>query len=123
MSLDKALVDCIISGGLYKPASVEREAGVPLSNWSVREIPDPDEPSGVTHHFVGRNENSWDGRVSSKIVAFDRKTKVGVTSSSRGYQLIGPPGKCSDGEYVWNNWMRINNVNREDVVDVSDRYK
>lgn len=123
MALDKAVVDCIISGGLYKPAPVEAERGVPLSSWSVREIPDADEPSGVTHHFVGRNENSWDGRVSSKIIGFDGKTKVGITNSGRAYELKGPPGGCQDAEYVWNNWMHINGVNREDVVDVSDRYK
>ena len=108
--------------GLYKPASIEVESGVPLSHWSVREVLDESEPSGVTHHFTGMNNNSYDGRVSSKIIAFDTKTKVGITKSGRAYQLVGEPGVCRDAEYVWGNWCYINKVLTEDVKNVSSQY-
>lgn len=111
-----------VTGGIYKPASVERETGVPLSQWSVRQVqlPSDDEP---THHFIGFNNNTYDGRVSSPVRAFDNKSRVGVTDSGRGYQLLGEPGHNSDAEYVWNRWMSINGIKPEDVVDVTEQYK
>lgn len=120
--MENAEIALLVTGGIYKPASIERESGVPLSQWSVRQVQLPADIK-PTHHFVGFNNNTYDGRVSSPVQAFDEKSRVGVTASGRGYKLLGEPGHNGDAEYVWNHWMSINGVKPEDVKDVTDQYK
>lgn len=82
-----------------------------LDSWSIFELPDGD------RHFVGWAIENREGRVSSRIDAFDVKTMCGVTSTGRVYKLQGVPGINSDAEYTWNRWRCINDV--DTFVDVS----
>ncbi|RAA12349.1 hypothetical protein DOT79_19170 [Ralstonia pseudosolanacearum] len=63
-------------------------------------------------HFVGVRPDRGTGRVSSAIVEFDARTRVGVTRSGRRYILEGPQGPDANGdsEYVWAAWCQVNRV-------------
>lgn len=61
-------------------------------------------------HFVGYCPENYEGRVSSAIQNFDPVTQRGVTQSGRIYELAGPPGFDEDALYVWQRWLRVNNV-------------
>lgn len=99
------------TGGLWKTRPVVDQPGLTLRSWSVRQLPDGD------RHFVGWCIENREGRVSSKIEAFDANTKRGFTSTGRVYELAGPPGYDRDAEYVWDAWKRINCVT--DFIDVT----
>jgi len=91
---------------LYTPASPSLEPVADLERWQIREVAGG---NGPTMHFVGRIVGE-DGRVSSRIVSFDRRSMEGVTRSGRRYRLLGEPGTDGDAEYVWSHWVRINGV-------------
>ncbi len=63
-------------------------------------------------HFVGFRPERGTARVSSAIVEFDVRARVGVTRSGRRYLLDGAPGADADGdgEYVWSAWCQLNRV-------------
>jgi hypothetical protein len=73
-----------------------------------------------SHHFVGWNVSYREGRVSRSIQEFDPAQRIGTTGSGRIYQLSGPPGWNSDGEYVLQQWLDINKM--AEVKDVSAEY-
>jgi len=97
---------------------------VELTHWEVLEIPSIDR-EGRDRHFSGCAEQQGDpGRVSSRIVSFDRKTMTGTTRSGREYRLVGPPGgRRGDADYVWNQWASFNKVDPKKVVDVTNEYE
>ena len=109
--------------GFYKPSSVAIEACVPISNWSIRQVIGIRANEETTDHLVGFNNNSYDGRVSSAIISFDPIRAICTTQSGRLYHLVGDPGYSSDGEYVWNRWVDLNGVNKEEVKEVTDVYR
>jgi hypothetical protein len=111
------VLDGVFTGGLWKPVSVQEQPSLNVYRWSVREI-DGVKAGEKDHHFVGEVDGA--GRVSSKIVSFDKETNVGVTRSGRRYKLVGEPGYNSDAEYVWGAWKAINKV--VDYTDVSGLY-
>lgn len=100
---------------IYRPNPVSSEPRAILTNWTVYETPEGD------HHFVGYNLVTMDGRVSSKVVEFDKTTMLGKTRSGRVYELRGIPQPNGDAEYVWNIWKRANNVT--EFRDVSNEYR
>lgn len=87
-------------------APVEQDPEVTLTHWVVLELPNGD------RHLVGFESFGRDGqgRVSSKIVTFDKDKMQAVTRSGRVYKLSGQPGWNADAEYVWNKWKIINSV-------------
>lgn len=99
---------------LYRPNPVSSEPQAILINWAVYELPDGD------RHFVGYNTVTGDGRVSSKIMEFDKATMTGTTRSGRKYRLDGISQMSNDAQYVWNIWAKYNKVT--DFKDVSDEY-
>lgn len=72
-------------------------------------------------HFVGYNDAGREGRVSSVITEFDKKTMIGRTQSGRLYHLAGPSGYDSDAEYVKHRWIEINSVT--EVINVTKEYE
>lgn len=69
-------------------------------------------------HFVGARPDRGTGRVSSAIVKFDTRTRIGSTRSGRRYILEGAPGNDIDGGYVWAVWCQVNDVvSYRDVTD------
>jgi hypothetical protein len=98
---------------LWITAPVEEVPEIVLRHWSIRQLPDG------SRHFVGYNHRDREGRVSSTIVEFDVATMRGRTRSGRVYEIVGPPGRDGDAEYVWASWCRIFEVDRETVVIVS----
>lgn len=80
---------------------VKEQPSLTLERWSVIQMPERG------RHFVGWCLENSEGRVSSPIVKFDRKTLRGVTSTGRVYQLQGAPGLDGDAEYVRNRWLAI----------------
>lgn len=101
---------------IWKIASIHEEPTVVLHDWCVYEVDGVYESS--SRHFVGTKTGDWSGRVSSRIEMFDAAALRGVTASGRVYQLKGPRGYSSDGDYVWSAYCRINGA--RDCRDVSD---
>lgn len=100
---------------IWKPAPVLESPDVTLSHWQVVELPDGD------RHFIGYNTIELAGRVSSKIVKFDKDTKIGTTRSGRQYKLIGDcTTRNGDAEYVWEIWKKYNNI--KEYITVSKEY-
>lgn len=98
---------------IWKSGSVGDMPEVPLLHWSIRET-----DSG-SRHFVGYNALLREGRVSTAIISFDARTRIGLTQSGRRYLLEGPAGIDSDAEYVWNTVARLWNVESwRDVTSV-----
>jgi len=97
-----SLEDCI-TGGVWKPASVEDEPRTILSRFQVYKVKNP-KTNNWDIHFAG-----WcgEGRVCSAVQSFDKATRCGITRSGRVYQLSGDPGMNMDAMYVWGNWLAI----------------
>lgn len=85
---------------VWKTTPVERAPELRLARWSVREV-----QPGATRHLVGYNTTEREGRVSSRITAFDEERHRAMTESGRVYELAGRPGHDSDAEYVWQRWL------------------
>ena len=102
---------------------------------SIKKVPDNDESPTMrrwrvievtfkdgTHsrHIWGHDVTHDQGRASSPIKEFDKEAMIATTHSGRDYKLVGVPGKAHAGEYVWQNWCRINGVVSE--IDVTAEY-
>lgn len=99
---------------LYGVAGIDQEPETVLAHYRIYELPNGD------RHFCGYVPAHRDGRVSSKIVAWDAGSRIGTTRSGRRYRLAGEPGHDGEAQYVWAAWKRINDVT--DFRDVSDEY-
>jgi hypothetical protein len=97
---------------VWKPAPVEEVPSVVLRDWKVIELSNGD------RHFVGWDIAGFQGRVSSKIVQFDKEFMRGVTRSGRCYQLDKFPGDDPDAGYVLQAWLKINGT--PEYKDVSE---
>ena len=106
---------------IWKTSSVEDIPAIDISPWSIFELESP-LWEGKTRHIVGYNMTEREGRVSSKIVKFDKESGVCETESGRLYRLVGDtPGVSSDGNYVFNAWKRRSEA--FNLVDVSKEYQ
>lgn len=89
---------------IWEYGAEDLDQEVVLTSWSIKKTDAGD------RHFVGLTLPRREGRVSSKVVAFDPETGVGTTRSGRRYRLHGRPGGNVDSDYVWNNWKAANRV-------------
>lgn len=105
------VIDHIIEASVWSATSLTEVPEIELTRWQVMQL-----PCGA-RHFVGWNVTEREGRVSSKIVAFDAATRRGRTCSGRSYQLRGLSGPDCDGAYTWGRWMKANAA--QDCTDVS----
>jgi hypothetical protein len=85
-----------------------------LSTWQIFEL-----PSGARHAW-GRNNASGEGRVSSLLSHFRPKSASLRSASGRRYKLVGPPGRDTDGEYLWQLWLSVRRLKQADVTSVTD---
>jgi hypothetical protein len=102
-----------LEGGVWRTNKVEVEPKIELHLWKVLE-------ADGTRHFVGYSFNGQEGRVSSRIMKYNRASRTGITGSGRHYQLMGPPGSHEDADYVWDRWTKLNGI--ENVKDVTHEY-
>lgn len=87
-----------------------------MSRWLVYRVTNKD--GSKDDHFVGQVEGV--GRVSSKIVNYDKETQTGVTSTGRQYALHGGPCFNFDAASVWGRWCHSYKV--DEYEEVSDDY-
>lgn len=85
---------------MREPPSVKEQPEVRLTDWQIIRIT---KPGPVTDHFVGVVNDSH-GRVSSPIVKFWAKRRIGETASGRRYILVGEPGDKSQCVNTWTGW-------------------
>jgi hypothetical protein len=90
---------------IWQIGPVADAPAVSLLEWRILETDDG------TRHFVGSDERDMTGRVSSAIMLFDGALLRGETQSGRVYQLLGSAGFSSNGDYVWQTWCKVNDVN------------
>lgn len=96
---------------IWRPESVSEAPEVILSHWEVVELPDGD------RHFIGYNTLKLEGRVSSKIVDYNKDSKIGTTRSGRTYKLTGCcTERNDDAEYVWGIWKQLNKITEYKIV-------
>lgn len=100
---------------IWAVAPIESRPQVTLSEWAVFDVPPARLGLPWTRHLAGWAREDCQGQVSSAVQSFDPLTGKCVTSRGRVYRLVGVPGLCSDGAYVWQVWMQ-----REPVTEVRD---
>lgn len=83
--------------------SAAEEPTVTLTHWRILETADGQ------RQLAGADSRET-GRVSSAVVSFDRNTLSGSTNSGRTYHLVGKPGTTSTVEYVWQRWLKLDDV-------------
>lgn len=105
---------------VWKVAGVDVVPGITLSSWQIMRVLAGDYARTLGDHFVGWNERDREGRVSTRITAFDPVSGVGITESGRSYRLIGGPGWNLDAEYVWKVWAEHCGVSEQ--CNVTDEY-
>ena len=110
-----------VMGGIWKTNAVTTEPIIDLVKWNVFAIPARN-GLDIDSHFNGYSTAGYEGRVSSKIMAFDKETMIGTTRSGRQYRLMGEPSYDGDAYYVYQNWLRINKVAEGDVTDATGEF-
>ncbi len=110
-----------IMGGIWKTNPVSTEPVIELVKWNVFAALAAN-GSDYDCHLNGYSTGGYEGRVSSKIVSFDKETMIGTTRSGRQYRLTGQPGYDGDASYVRDRWLSINKLTEEDVTDVTGEY-
>lgn len=100
---------------IWLPSTVTEAPDERIRSWAVFEVCVP-EVGERTKHVAGELADR-SGRVSSPLVAIDVKSRSVVTRSGRVYHLVGRPGLGLEGEYVWRQWLSINEA--RDVNDVT----
>lgn len=101
---------------LWHPRAVAEMHKVMLSDWQAFEVK-MTEKDARTRHFAGSNGRDGHGRVNSAVLAFDARTRTGVTVSGRVCRLQRSSGINLDAEYVWKCRMEFNPAT--DIVEVS----
>lgn len=98
---------------------VRRRPRVALTEWAAFEVPlnGPDQP--WTRHLAGWSCEGEHGQVCSPIEDFDPSAGQCVTASGRVYRLLGRPGLCADGRYVWARWKDLEGVREERDVSAA----
>lgn len=91
-------------GSVWRTASVSDEPEIRLVNWDIKK------DTAGNGHFVGTRPDDGSGRVSPAIVEFDPERGRGRTQSGRVYELLGPRGYSSNGEYVWSLYKVANDI-------------
>ncbi|WP_321795273.1 BPSL0761 family protein [Caballeronia sp. J97] len=92
--------------------SVSVELEIRLIEWRVMAV-----MPGGGFHFVGFNEATSVGRVSSPILSFDSRDGRGLTTSGRCYRLNGESGSSRLAESVWSVYCFRNRI--EDHFDAT----
>lgn len=105
---------------IYRPKPATDIPIVYLSEWRAYRIKSKHPQLKDTTHLVGRNIDDEDGRVSSPVKSWKPSKMQAITRSGRIYQLVGKPGGCLDGQYVWGTWCKLNSVT--DIKDETEKF-
>lgn len=89
---------------VWPAADLDFEPEIQLICWTVKR------DRRGNSYFVGTRADDGCGRVSTPIVEFDSDKRSGRTRSGRVYELVGPSGHSSNGEYVWSIYKAANNI-------------
>jgi hypothetical protein len=89
---------------VWSAADLSAEPQIRLIEWTIKQ------DQHGNRYFVGTRADDRTGRVSTRIVEFDENRRRGRTQSGRVYELVGPPGYSSNGEYVWSTYKRVNKI-------------
>ena len=111
----KSKLEILIGDSYHSTESPAERPSIRLRDWQVAETTEG------ARHFIGYDIEACEGRASTAIVRFDARTRVGVTTSGRTYELVGPTGRDEDAHYVWGIWSFVNGVTTK--RDASDEYK
>lgn len=109
----KEYIKEIYAASVWNVPSVNDEPETQLSRWSIVQTIDRGEKK---IKLVGNHMRLHEGRVSSTILSFDKKTMTAITRSGRRYILVGPPGHDPNGWHVLNQcfWDRkIKDITQE----------
>lgn len=114
---DELLLLAELTGAIsvHEPVSIIREPVVILLDWQVFRVINN---KVKTVHFVGYTGD--EGRVSSAITSYDKKTRSGKSQSGRIYILEGDAGNNSDAGYTWDRWMAA--AGSPEVIDITAKY-
>ena len=100
---------------LYQPPSPDDEPIVVMRDWNVYRLTSAD--GSVTDHLVGLSY--LDGRVTTGLVSRDHAKLLYTTESGRVYKLEGDPRHSYQGHYIFETWLRVNEITRQDNVTQS----
>lgn len=116
IEIDSAvIIQAILDASAWPVPGPADQPEITLTKWNVFVLPNGD------RHFVGWNKGDREGRVSTKITAFDPATGSGRTESGRVYVLEGRTGRNGDAMHTWGRWMEVNGA--EDYRDVSAEFQ
>lgn len=99
---------------IWRPEPVSTKPVLYLSQWNVFQTETGE------RHLCGVDDQTYEGRVSQAIGAFDPDTMSVRSASGRTYILVGPPGYSQNAEYVKSRWLDINNV--VEYTEVTEEY-
>lgn len=92
---------------IWQSRSVDKVPEVVLTEWRILETSNGDK------HLIGHRTTQDTVRISSAIVNVDWSTRTCATRSGRRYVLEGAPSAdLSASELVWEEWCRVNRVDR-----------
>lgn len=98
------LLFTLAPNSVWRSASVNDEPEIQLCQWHIKK----DTNGGC--YFVGSRVDDGTGRVSTAIVEFDAEQRRGRTQSGRVYELVGPKGRSTNGEYIWSVYKIANGI-------------
>ncbi|MFN4350513.1 MAG: hypothetical protein ACK4F6_06890 [Hylemonella sp.] len=99
---------------IYKVDSVEAQPHSPLKRWRIFSVR---QANGVrSRHLVGYAPEEGAGRVTTSLVRLDMSRREATTRSGRVYLLEGDPGFDDDGQWLWDNWLRVRSVTHSQDV-------
>lgn len=98
------LLFTLAPNSVWRPASVNDEPEVQLCQWDIKK------DTAGRCYFVGSRVDDGTGRVSTAIVEFDAERHRGRTKSGRIYEMVGPRGRSSNGEYLWSLYKIANGI-------------
>lgn len=98
------LLASLCPASLWASAAVTEEPEIRLVEWTIKE------DTAGRRYFVGTRADDGSGRVSTAVVEFDTERQRGRTESGRVYELLGPPGRSRNGEYVWSIYKVANRI-------------
>lgn len=110
-----------IVGGVWPLANPADEPELHVQDWEIHEVQLPDRTER-TRHVVGLVGWRREGVVSSAITALDISTYKATTESGRVYTLGTRTGGNLDSQYVWHNWLRINNAADDENITAPFRH-
>lgn len=86
-----------------------------IARWLVKELPDGD------RHLVCLALG--EGRISSKIISFNKDTMTFITRTGRKYHArCGGSAFNIAAAYTFEMWCAINNITIDEVLDVTEEY-